>query len=134
MRGRQRGYFAHALVPLGAARRLRDQLSAHLDAAQSALGNRLAGAGRLMMSCDPPVRRDDPAGLRWARDPEDGRLHAPASVDVRAAQSRGYAECLCTHKLPADVMFEPGPSGLLCVPCVIGAVPDLRALGLLGDT
>lgn len=71
------------------------------------------------------------AGLRWARDPDDGRLHALAPGDVHLAGSRGYTECLCRHKLAPDVIFEPGPSGKWCLPCVIGAAPDLRALGLL---
>ncbi|MGH4015871.1 MAG: hypothetical protein ACRDSL_18500 [Pseudonocardiaceae bacterium] len=69
--------------------------------------------------------------LHWARCPDDGRLHALASYDVRRAESRGYAECLCTHKLPAEVVFENGPSGPLCLPCRIGAASDLRDLGLL---
>lgn len=72
-----------------------------------------------------------PSPERWARDPDDGRLHALVPGDAHLAGSRGYAECLCRHKLPPDVIFEPGLSGALCLPCVIGAAPDLRALGLL---
>jgi hypothetical protein len=70
--------------------------------------------------------------LRWARCPDDGRLHALAAVDVDRAGAQGYAETLCGHRLPADVAIEDDPAAPLCLPCVVGAVPDLRSPGQLG--
>lgn len=70
---------------------------------------------------------------RWARDQYDRRLHALEGVDVLLAEARGYAECLCGHKLPAEVVFEDGPSGALCLLCVVGAVADVPDPGNWGS-
>jgi hypothetical protein len=69
---------------------------------------------------------------RWAREVFDGRLHAVASVDMGLAEVRGYAEAQCGHRLPADVDSEDGPSGELCLPCVIGVTSDLEDPGRMG--
>jgi hypothetical protein len=60
--------------------------------------------------------------LRWARCPEDGRLHLlqPAGVDLAAAS--GHAEAVCGHRVPAQGLTINGvPAGALCMACVIGA-------------
>jgi len=49
----------YAVLPLGDAQRLRDQLSAHLDAAESGRRNRLVGVeGHLLTSSDEPAHAD----------------------------------------------------------------------------
>lgn len=68
----------------------------------------------------------------WARDPHDGRLHACEPADVLLATSRGHAECLCGHQLPVDVGLEDGPSGALCLPCVIGVTAEMDDPGRMG--
>jgi len=70
--------------------------------------------------------------MRWARDRHDGRLHACEPADVALAASRGYAECLCGRHLPADVGLEDGPSGALCLPCVIGVTAEMADPGRIG--
>lgn len=74
-----------------------------------------------------------PPPPRWARDQYDRRLHALEGVDVLLAEARGYAECLCGQQLPAEVVFEDGPSGALCLPCVVGAVADVPDPGNWGS-
>jgi hypothetical protein len=55
--------FVHTILPLGDARRLRDQLSAHLDAAESGRRNRVVGvAGHLLMSSDESPSPSHPRG------------------------------------------------------------------------
>lgn len=100
-------------------------------APQTPADHRLSGLSPLAPPGGRPDSSTSDGGLRWARDPGDGRLHALAPRDVHLGESRGYAECLCRHKLAPDVIFEPGPSSALCLPCMIGVAPDLRALGLL---
>ncbi|MGH3906153.1 MAG: hypothetical protein ACRDTE_18520 [Pseudonocardiaceae bacterium] len=63
--------------------------------------------------------------LYWARDRYDGRLHAVALCDVAIAEYRGYTECLCAVRLPADVALVDGPAGWLCLPCVLDAMDTL---------
>lgn len=98
---------------------------------QTPADHRLSGLSPLAPPGGRPDSTTSDAELRWARDSDDGRLHALAPGDVRLGESRGYAECLCRHTLPSDLIFEPGPSGAVCLLCVIGVAPDLRALGLL---
>ena len=60
--------------------------------------------------------------LRWARCPEDGRLHLlqPAGVDLAATS--GHADAVCGHRVPAQGLTINGvPAGALCMACVIGA-------------
>jgi hypothetical protein len=60
--------------------------------------------------------------LRWARCPDDGRLHLlqPAGVDLAAAS--GHGQAVCGHRVPAQGLTINGvPSGALCMACVIGA-------------
>ena len=78
-----------------------------------------------------PVGQPDPSDqagspgveqLRWARSPDDGRLHLlqPAGVDLAAAN--GHAQAVCGHRVPAQGLTINGvPSGALCMACVIGA-------------
>ena len=69
----------------------------------------------------------------WARCPDDGRLHVLESVDVASAALRGYSECLCGHRLPAEgLAIEDGPTGALCLPCMIGITAELPDPGRMG--
>jgi hypothetical protein len=73
---------------------------------------------------DPSDRAGRPGveQLRWARCPDDGRLHLlqPAGVDLAAAS--GHAQAVCGHRVPAQGLTINGvPSGALCMACVIGA-------------
>lgn len=101
------------------ARDVRAELEAPAQATQTPTGRRSSAA--------PPAPHNGRSGpsLRWARDQYDGRLHALASVDVLLAETRGYAECRCEHRLPADIDLEAGPSGALCLPCVVGVAADV---------
>lgn len=88
------------------------------------------GTAQCPPSSGHPDRLDSPRSgrpvLHWARDPDDALMHVLASIDVRRAESCGYAECLCGHQLPAAVVLEANPTAPLCLPCSIGAADDLR--------
>lgn len=81
-----------------------------------------ASVGQPGGSGDDHVGRSSVEGLRWARCPDDGRLHLlkPAGVDLAA--TNGHAEALCGQCVPAQGLTINGaPSGALCMACVIGA-------------
>ncbi|HEY2765552.1 MAG TPA: hypothetical protein VGJ13_16310, partial [Pseudonocardiaceae bacterium] len=75
---------------------------------------------------------DPTTHTRWVRCPDDGRLHAVDRLDVEIAQIRGHIEALCGHRLPIGAGFEPGPSGALCLPCVVGVTSDAPDPGRFG--
>ncbi|MGQ0717363.1 MAG: hypothetical protein ACT4NP_08610 [Pseudonocardiales bacterium] len=58
----------------------------------------------------------------------------PSSTpDTERAGTRGYAEALCAHRLPAeDLAVQDVPSGALCLPCVIGVTADMPDPGRMG--
>jgi len=91
-------------------------------------------AGRRQSSPAPvraPVRQSDSSDqvdkpsveqLRWARSPDDGRLHLLQSAGVDLAAASGHAQAICGHRVPAQGLTINGvPSGALCMACVIGA-------------
>lgn len=83
----------------------------------------------------PPAPGSQPDPLmrtRWARCPVDGRLHAAEPADALLAATRGYLECLCGQRLPADVPLVDGPSGALCPPCVVGVTSETENPGRFG--
>jgi hypothetical protein len=53
-------------------------------------------------------------------------------LDVELAPVRGYTEALCSHQLPLDAATEDGPSGALCLPCVVGMTSDAPDPGRFG--
>lgn len=61
----------------------------------------------------------------WGSCPDHTRLHAVAPCDIEVAPERGWTEALCGRQLPIDVPLLSGPSGDLCLACVIGATADL---------
>ncbi|MGH4008136.1 MAG: hypothetical protein ACRDTH_08275 [Pseudonocardiaceae bacterium] len=59
--------------------------------------------------------------LRWARCPDDGRLHLLVPVEVVVAATGGQAEALCGRALPAEgLTLASGSSGPVCTACVDG--------------
>jgi hypothetical protein len=73
--------------------------------------------------------------MHWARCPTDGLLHAIAPTDTAQAMTRGYAETLCEHQLPAEgLTLQDTPSGALCLPCVIGVTADIQDPDPMGTT
>jgi hypothetical protein len=73
---------------------------------------------------DPSDRAGRPGveQLRWARCPDDGRLHLLQPVGVDLAAASGHAQAVCGHRVPAQGLTINGvPSGALCMACVIGA-------------
>lgn len=82
--------------------------------------------------CTAPGSQPDPTRTRWARCPDDGRLHAVDRLDAELAPVRGYTEALCGHRLPIDVATEDGPSGALCLPCVVGVTSEAPDPGRFG--
>ncbi|MGB8994240.1 MAG: hypothetical protein WCC65_02890 [Pseudonocardiaceae bacterium] len=60
--------------------------------------------------------------LRWARCPDDGRLHLLQPAGVNLAAASGHAQALCGHRVPVQGLTINGvPSGALCMACVMGA-------------
>lgn len=83
--------------------------------------------------CTAPGDQPDPTTrTRWSRCPDDGRLHAVDRLDIELAPVRGYTEALCGYRLPSDVVTEPGPSGALCLPCVVGVTSEAPDPGRFG--
>lgn len=57
--------------------------------------------------------------LRWARCPEQGRLHLLRSAAVTGAAVGGLAQAVCGHQIPAHgLTITGGPSGALCMDCI----------------
>ncbi|HEY2765981.1 MAG TPA: hypothetical protein VGJ13_18520 [Pseudonocardiaceae bacterium] len=80
----------------------------------------------------PGDQPDPSTRTRWIRCPHDGRLHAVDRLDVEIAPLRGHTEALCGHRLPIDAGIEQGPSGALCLPCVVGVTSDAPDPGRFG--
>ena len=60
--------------------------------------------------------------LRWARCPEQGRLHLLRSAAVSNAAAGGLAQAVCGHQIPAPgLTITGGPSGALCMDCITTA-------------
>lgn len=60
--------------------------------------------------------------LRWARCPDQGRLHLVQPADVTRAAASGYTQTVCGHRIAAEGLTISGvPSGELCMSCVIAA-------------
>lgn len=75
---------------------------------------------------DPSGQADPTARVRWARCPQDGRMHAVDHHDADRTTTRIPAECLCGRRLPAaGLAFEADPSGALCMACVVRVTSDL---------
>ena len=55
--------------------------------------------------------------LRWARCPDDGRLHLVQPADV-AVTDTGHALALCGIRLGADGLTVSGSAGALCSTCI----------------
>ncbi len=66
--------------------------------------------------------------LRWARCPDDGRLHLLQSAQVPLAAAGNNARALCGQRIPAEgLTITNSPAGALCVICVVGIpaeIPD----------
>ncbi len=59
--------------------------------------------------------------LRWARCPDQGRLHLLVPAEVVAAATGGHAEALCGQALPAQgLTLTNSSSGAVCLACVAG--------------
>ena len=57
--------------------------------------------------------------LRWARCPDEGRLHLLAPVEVVVAATGGQAEALCGRALPPQCLtLANGSSRAVCMACV----------------
>ncbi|MGH3899290.1 MAG: hypothetical protein ACRDTA_13825 [Pseudonocardiaceae bacterium] len=70
---------------------------------------------------------------RWARCPEQGRLHLLRSADVIAATNQGHARAVCGRPIPAEgLTITGGPSGALCMACALGATSSMPACGPRG--
>lgn len=65
---------------------------------------------------------------RWARCLEQGRLHLLRSADVIAATNQGHGRAVCGRPIPAEgLIITSGPSGALCMDCVLGATSPMPA-------
>ncbi len=74
-------------------------------------------APRPQRQADPPINQ-----LRWARCPDDGRLHLVQPSDVTLTATRGYAPAVCGHRIAAaGLTINSVASGALCMSCVIAA-------------
>ncbi|MGH3789759.1 MAG: hypothetical protein ACRDQ9_02975 [Pseudonocardiaceae bacterium] len=60
--------------------------------------------------------------LRWARCPDDGRLHLLRLAEVLRATAGDHAQALCGQRVPADGLTN-GLSCALCTTCITG-IPD----------
>ncbi len=70
---------------------------------------------------------------RWVRCPEQGRLHLLHPADVIAATNQGQARTICGHRIPAEgLILTSGPSGTLCMACILSATSPIPALGPRG--
>ncbi len=69
-----------------------------------------------------PGERPTVEQLRWARCPDEGRLHLLEPADVAAATTQGHAQAVCGRRIPADgLTITSDLSGALCMSCVVGA-------------
>jgi hypothetical protein len=60
---------------------------------------------------------------RWARCTQEGRLHLLQSAEVIAATTQGHAAAVCVRRIPAEgLTITSGPSGALCMACVLRAI------------
>lgn len=70
---------------------------------------------------------------RWARCTQEGRLHLLQPAEVIAATTQGHAAAVRVRRIPAEgLTITSGPSGALCMACVLRAIsampgPDPRA-------
>jgi hypothetical protein len=59
--------------------------------------------------------------LRWARCPDNGRLHLLHPAGVTLAAAGDHAQAVCGHRILAEGLTINGDStGALCMACVIG--------------
>jgi len=92
-----------------------------------------SGAGSVPGDGQSDSLRGSGPAMHWARCPTDGLLHAIAPIDAKRAVARGYAETLCDHHLPVEVLvMQDVPPSSLCLPCVIGATADIPDPGRMG--
>ena len=57
--------------------------------------------------------------LRWARCPDDGRLHLLPLAEVLCAAAGGHARALCGQRVPAESLtITSGLSWALCMTCI----------------
>ncbi len=70
---------------------------------------------------NPSTGESDVRPLRWARCPDEGRLHLLAPAEVLRATGRGHARALCGRSVPArGLTITDDSSGALCMACVVG--------------
>jgi hypothetical protein len=68
--------------------------------------------------------------LRWARCPDDGRLHLLQPAHVSFAVAGRHAQTVCGQWMAAEgLTINSGPSGTLCMTCVIDASAQMPAAG-----
>lgn len=86
-------------------------------------GERPAGAGTKPAPASADRPEPSPVEqLRWARCPDDDRLHLVQPVDATLATVRGHAQTVCGHRIPAaGLTITSVASGALCMACVITA-------------
>ncbi len=83
-----------------------------------------APASRPVAESNPQINQQQPSvdQLRWARCPDQGRLHLVQPADITLTAARGYAPAVCGHPIAAEGLTINGvPSGTLCMTCVIVA-------------
>jgi len=72
----------------------------------------------------PPAGESSDAPLRWARCPEEGRLHLLRPAEIVIAVTSGWAEALCGRALAAQgLALSHGVAGALCLACLAEAGP-----------
>ncbi len=82
---------------------------------------------------NPQTGNSSVGPLRWARCPEQGLLHLLRSADVIVAANQGHARAVCGRPIPAEgLTITSGPSGALCIACVMGATSPIPACGPRG--
>ncbi|MGH3770703.1 MAG: hypothetical protein ACRDRW_04795 [Pseudonocardiaceae bacterium] len=82
---------------------------------------------RCPVSFPAPGGQPDPRGwvlgrlLRWARCPDDGRLHLLPFAEVPRVAAGDHVRALCGQRVPADgLVITRGLSWAPCMACVIG--------------
>ncbi len=77
---------------------------------------------------NPHTENSSVGPLRWARCPEQGRLHLLHPDDVIAATNQGQARAICKRLIPAEgITITNGPSAALCMGCVLDATSPIPA-------
>lgn len=68
--------------------------------------------------------RSSSGQLRWARCPDDGRLHLlQPGTAVAATTTGGHAQALCGQELAPEGLTITSSAGPLCMTCIAAIVP-----------